>query len=222
MQYDHSSDKDVETIEITQQARPLLLAVAGLPVLVLVAILLVLVSRSVPYALIALLLISAVFLSQLATNAIDGVWPTKVMLDPDSMTVKRLLGATVYPWHEVAAVKVTNSPGVYSDDPRCEPEGRFAVGVFLKGKGLNAGADPEPDVILCTGTRDDVSQLVKVAELIDRYARKRLTRNADKATKITQAPRAAEFRRRPATGQPAPQGSQFIARPGPAFGRRDR
>jgi hypothetical protein len=222
MQYEHSSDKDVETIEISQQARPLLLAAAGLPVLTLVAILLLLVSRSVPYGLMALLLISAVFLAQLASSAIDSVWPTKVVLDPDSMTVKRLLGATVYPWHEIAVVKVTNSPGHFSDDPRCEPEGRFAVGIFQKAHNTGAGTDREPDVVLCTGTRDDVNQLVKVAELIDRYARKRLTRNNEKSTRVAQVPRAPEFRRRPAGGQPAPQGSQFVGRPRPAFGRRDR
>jgi len=222
MTYTHEREGNGETLEITPATGPIAIALAMLCALAVCAITFVLLTRSVPLPLIALLLTAAAMLLQLTLAASQALWPIHLLLDDNGLSIKLLLGTTKYPWSDVAAIRLVHSGGTLADDPRSDADDRLAVGLFLKSSKAGKGADPEPDVLICTAHRAQASELMKITDHANAYARRLSTRTIEKA-RIAQGPGAAsDFKRRPRPIEPAAGTAHFI-KPGPTgFGRRGR
>jgi hypothetical protein len=222
MTYTHEREGNSETLEITPATGPIAITLATLCVLAVGAIAFVLLTRSVPLPLIALLLTAAAMLLQLTLAASQSLWPIRLLLDDAGLTIKLLLGTTKYPWSDVAAIKLVHSGGTLADDPRSDTDDRLAVGLFLKSSQAGKGTDPEPDVLICTAHRSQASELMKIAEHANAFVRRLSARTIEKA-RIAQGPGAAsDFKRRPRPIEPAAGTAHYIKPGRSGFGRRGR
>lgn len=221
MTYTHERDETTETIEINPSTGVIALLLSGLGVLSIAAIGFLLLTKSVPLPLIALLITTAAMLIQLTLYSMQALTPTHMRLDDSGLTMQRLLGTVTHPWADIATIKLVHSGGDLSDDPRSDVEDRIAVGLFLKSSKSTGDQDPDPDALICTGQREHARRLIQIVELVNAYARKQASRTVDKARKALGPGAANEFKRRPRSLEPAPGTSHYV-KPQPGFGRRQR
>ncbi len=156
----------VETIELSRQPSTVATVVIAMGVLLFLQVLIVLLSHSISWILMALLLFAAGSAGWLAVLALDAIMPITVTMNKDGLTIARMLGDTTYPWLEIAAAKVVPSAGLLSDDPRSEPSGRLGVGLFLKSRKIPRLHELDADVMVFGAPDTHVNDLINLTNHI--------------------------------------------------------
>jgi hypothetical protein len=219
MTFDQSNDGTSDIIKITEDASPLAVAILVFAVMMLAATAMVMFLKQVPYVLIAILLVAAIMVSQLAVLLLQTLWGTTLKIDAEALTIVRLFKTVAYPWHEVADIRLSYSGGMLNDKPRSDEEDRLAVGLFLKGGVSQSPKDRDADLVLCTAPSSAAQQLTRLVETLKRYTAQHTAKAAPQRGRTPQA--AGEFRRRlGAVPTPAAGSARFAAAAKVPFGRR--
>jgi hypothetical protein len=155
----------VETIELSRRPTTVSLVVALMALLLVMQIGIVFATHTVAWPLIVMLTVSGGSAAWLGLIALESIMATTVTLTKDGITVARLLGETKFEWPDVAAIKLIPSGGMLSDDPKAEPSGRLAVGIFSRSRKTPRLHELDADFVIYGASESYINSLVK---LIDR------------------------------------------------------
>ena len=185
------------SIDLPTRAHPLLVILTLTPLALTIAVLAMVVFEDVPWPLILLLMVVVGCSLVLSHTAGQYLLGGALIADENGITVKRLLGETVYPWNTVEDIKVTPATGTFGDDPFLETAKRIGAGLFLRNPERDREHEFDADVVLCSGSADETSLMMQIVQKANRQ-RELSERPALRApVRRRQANQRQEFRAKP-------------------------
>jgi hypothetical protein len=159
----------VETIELSQRPSAVSLVVTVMALILNFQIALVILTRPMDWALIALLLAAGGSTAWLGAIALTSMLPTRLTMDKDGITVAKFLQSTTVAWLDLATARLIPSVGTLSDDPSADVSGRLAVGLFLKSRKTPRQHELDADILVFAAAESDVGTLLKLVEHINEF-----------------------------------------------------
>jgi hypothetical protein len=169
-----TSPKSSELIEFPAQNPPIAIFFAVVPLLTLIAVAVVLLTNKFPLYLVGLLLVVAGGCAFLVKLALEGLGPVTLEMTQQELVVKRMLGASSYPWSNIESVKAFNPGPTFSNSGRGE-DSHAGLGLFLRNQAKGArDVDAEPDVLLVSVPSGDADKITKACNRLELARRKAL------------------------------------------------
>jgi hypothetical protein len=196
----HIRDGAQETINLNNPRRPLVVFFILMPVAILLTIATIMLLHRVTGLFMVMSGIVVLTLGWLAVTALETLCETRIMLQPDALTVVRLLGRESYPWSDIQHVKIVPAARTFADDPAREDGAYVGLGIFLASKAKQRGEHGDADAMLWSAAGQYTEDFMKMRDTINAYKARLAGRGAApiKRLGVANPRRSGEFRKRPA------------------------
>jgi hypothetical protein len=204
MNIEHVKDAKVETVTISQRPTALMIIFVVLPVLIMLQVSSIALSRGLPLPLMVLLIAVMASSIALAGASLELIMPVTLILNRQGLIVRRLLGAKLYGWSDIGDMRLVAANGQLSDDPQADGLKQVGIGLFLRSNQRSGNAKPaadarrDADSIIVSCASSHALKLQELIETLIAFQRKALDGGVAQPKRISGALKpTGEFRRKP-------------------------